>query len=100
MPATSRLVRVAAKACCIALTSVLAACGGGGEDGAAVASACSGTRTAFTPPAPPPGAPTAGLTLGLLEINSGFALTEPLFVTAPPGDSNRLFVVEKGGTIR
>jgi glucose/arabinose dehydrogenase len=26
--------------------------------------------------------------------------TEPIFVTAPPGDTSRLFVVERGGTIR
>ncbi len=26
--------------------------------------------------------------------------TQPLFVTSPPGDATRLFVVEKGGTIR
>jgi glucose/arabinose dehydrogenase len=28
------------------------------------------------------------------------ALVEPVFATAPPGDTTRLFVVEKGGTIR
>jgi streptogramin lyase len=28
------------------------------------------------------------------------SLTEPLFVTAPPGDASRLFIVEKGGVIK
>lgn len=42
-------------------------------------------------------APLPGQTLGLQQVASGFS--EPLFLTAPAGDS-RLFVVEKGGTIR
>jgi glucose/arabinose dehydrogenase len=44
------------------------------------------------PPPPPPGTPT-------LQLVSG-ALSGPVFVTAPPGDTARLFVVEKGGRLR
>lgn len=46
------------------------------------------------PPPPPPGAPE----LRLQEIASG--LSFPLFLTAAPGDTTRLFIVEKGGRIR
>ena len=42
-----------------------------------------------------PGTPSA---LGLQPVASG--LNFPLFLTAPPNDVTRLFVVEKGGTIR
>src|SRR5262245_7305592 len=40
--------------------------------------------------------PTAGL--GLQQVATG--LDFPLFLTAPPGDATRLFVVEKTGRIR
>lgn len=100
MPATLDSIRTAIKISCIAWIPLLAACGGGGDDGPAVAAACSGTRTVGAPPAPAPGAPPAGITLSLLRINNNFALTAPLFVTAPPGDANRIFVVEKGGLIK
>jgi glucose/arabinose dehydrogenase len=42
-----------------------------------------------------PGTPSA---LGLEPVASG--MNFPLFLTSPPGDASRLFVVEKGGTIR
>ncbi len=42
--------------------------------------------------APVSGAPT-------LQVVSG-ALASPVYLTAPPGDTNRLFVVEQGGAIR
>jgi len=54
---------------------------------AAVALACG--KSAVAPVA---GAPT-------LQLVSG-ALSSPVYLTAPPGDTNRLFVVEQGGTIR
>ena len=44
--------------------------------------------------APPDG--TVGV--GLAEVASG--LSFPVYVTAPPGDADRLFIVEKGGAIR
>jgi hypothetical protein len=36
--------------------------------------------------------------LGTIRVASG--LSSPLFVTAPPGDANRLFIVQQGGQIR
>ena len=44
--------------------------------------------------APPPG----DVPVGLEQVASG--LTFPLYLTAPPGDGARLFIVEKGGGIR
>ena len=44
---------------------------------------------------PQPGDPVV---IGLATVVSGLAA--PLFVTAPPGDADRLFVVERGGLIR
>ena len=53
------------------------------------ASACSGSG---------PSGPPAGAGAGLQEVISG--LNFPLYLTAPPGDMARLFVVEKTGGIR
>ncbi len=62
--------------------------------------ACPSTATVAPPPAMAPGTPPAGLSLKLTPINTGFTLTAPLFLTAPPGDTARLFVVEQGGAIQ
>ena len=43
-------------------------------------------------PVAPAGSPAVQLVSG--------ALTSPVYLTAPPGDTSRLFVVEQGGTIR
>jgi glucose/arabinose dehydrogenase len=61
---------------------------------------CGATTTVAPPAAPAPGAPAAGLSLKRTQINTGFALAFPLFLTAPPGDTARLFVLEKGGKIQ
>jgi glucose/arabinose dehydrogenase len=45
-----------------------------------------------------PGGPTIGTGARLQEIVSG--LSSPLYLTAPPGDAARLFIVEKTGTVR
>ena len=37
---------------------------------------------------------------GLEAIRVASGLTQPLFVTAPPGDSGRLFIVQQDGRIR
>ena len=67
----------------------------------AAAATCPSTASLAPPQAPAPGAPPANLSLRLEQINNaGLALTFPLFLTAPPGDTGRLFVVEKGGTIK
>jgi glucose/arabinose dehydrogenase len=53
--------------------------------------ACNGFIDSAVPPPPPPGVPT-------LSRVGNFA--EPTYLTAAPGDSQRLFVVERQGTIR
>lgn len=65
----------------------LAACGGSG--GMSV--------TAPLPPTVPPVTPPATLQLALQPVASG--LSQPLYLTAPAGDS-RLFIVERPGRIR
>ena len=47
------------------------------------------------PPAPPP--PVAS-TISLAAVGTGFE--RPVLVTAPPGDAERVFVVEQTGTVR
>jgi glucose/arabinose dehydrogenase len=56
-----------------------------------VLTACSGFLDSGTNPPPPPGTP-------MLSLVGNF--TEPVYLAAAPGDSARLFVVERGGTIR
>ncbi|HYM79827.1 MAG TPA: PQQ-dependent sugar dehydrogenase, partial [Candidatus Limnocylindria bacterium] len=68
-----------ARLACVALVSVLA---------------CSDSNPS-NPAAPPP--PPGPLSLRLEPVASGFDI--PIFLTAPPGDVNRLFVVEKTGRI-
>jgi glucose/arabinose dehydrogenase len=79
MPAFRIFIRKTLAFCCFALAALLAACGGGG--GAATA-------------------PDGGFALRLEEVGSSLGLNFPLFASAPPGDSTRLFVVEKGGVIK
>ena len=67
------------------------------------AGACPSTATVAPSPAMLPGTPPVGLSLKLTRINAiapGFTLAAPLFLTAPPNDIDRLFVVEQGGKIR
>lgn len=49
-------------------------------------------------PSEPPIPPTPGLQLALEGVIQN--LDQPVFLTAPPGDANRLFVVERPGRIR
>ena len=49
------------------------------------------------PYAPGPSTPAKGAMMRLEAVAAG--LDRPLFVTAPPGDTNRLFIVEQGGRI-
>ncbi len=56
--------------------------------------ACSKKSTSPTTPGPTP----PPVSLGLQVIKSG--LNFPTFLTAAPGDTSRLFVLEKGGLIR
>jgi hypothetical protein len=63
---------------------------------AAWLAACGDGPTTNGEPPPPP--PPSGTDVRLREVANGLAF--PLFLTAPPGDLTRLFVVEKGGRIR
>jgi len=107
-PSPQRRSAVAATTLVAATTALLSACGGGGGG--------DGPRPVPTPStlAPTPSVqPTTGPTpvatgtpsgtpglrpIKLTEVASGLDL--PLFVTAPPGDASRLFVVEQSGRIR
>ncbi len=57
--------------------------------------ACEDVTDVVTPPPPPP---PGTMDVRLVEVtrNVGF----PLLVTAPPGEQNRIFIVDKGGRIR
>jgi glucose/arabinose dehydrogenase len=55
-----------------------------------------GSDSGGTSPTPPP--QDGPVSVGLEEVASGLAF--PLYLTAPPGDPQRLFIVEKGGAIR
>lgn len=101
MRVTSILRSGAQSICLGVLAALVAGCSGGSGGGGTtvIVAACPATQTQTTPPAPPPGAPS-GIALARQQINTGFTLTFPLFLTAPPGDTARLFVVEKGGVIK
>jgi len=105
MSAIGLSLKRAHKFCLFALTVLLAACGDGdgmnAVGGHPVMHACLRTQTPTVAPAPAPGAaPPAGVPLlGLEPVNTA-SLNSPLFLTAPPGNTARLFVVEKGGRIR
>ena len=56
-----------------------------------VTTACHSFLDQVTPPPPPAGSPR-------LQLIDNF--TSPVYLTAPPGDTARLFVVEQGGRIK
>ena len=98
MPAVRDSIRSVLGFCCVTSLALLAACGGGDGGGGAAVASCPSTTTVGMAAAPAPGSPPAGIALALETLNA--ALNFPLFVTAPPGDPNRLFVVEKFGEIK
>ena len=57
-----------------------------------VVAACNSFLNVPPPPPPPPGTPT------LQTLGTSFS--NPLYLTAPPADSQRLFVVEQDGRVR
>ena len=73
----------------------LAACGGGG--GGSASAPVETPPPVITPPVTPPVTPPAAIQLALQSVASGLA--QPLYLTAPAGDS-RLFIVERPGRIR
>jgi glucose/arabinose dehydrogenase len=46
------------------------------------------------------GSPAAGTTAARVRLRRIGSFTAPVYLTAPPGDEHRLFVVEQAGTIR
>jgi hypothetical protein len=73
------------------LVTVLAGCSG--DDGSGGNGGPSGPDPPDPPPPPPP---PEGMAIEL--VSDGLDL--PIFLTAAPGDSSRLFVVQQGGAIR
>lgn len=63
---------------------------------------CSGSNNGgggtSSPPSSPPPSPAPSNSLQLQPLSS--ALTAPVFLTVPPGDVGRLFVLEQGGLIK
>ncbi|MFL6580172.1 MAG: PQQ-dependent sugar dehydrogenase, partial [Burkholderiales bacterium] len=75
-------VKSVALLCLYTLALLFAACGGGDD----------GSGSAARP---------QGLSLKLQRLDSSTLTFDfPVFLTAPPGDTGRLFVVEKGGRIK
>ena len=74
----------------VALLVGLAACGAKGSSGT------SASRPSASP-APPPAREAATARLGLRRVGS---FDTPVYVTSPPGDTRRLFVVEQKGVVR
>ena len=71
----------------VAAVLALAGCGGGAD----TPGTASPSSSSASPASPAPA-------VRLERIPGDFS--EPLYVTAPPGDTSRLFVVEKGGLVR
>jgi len=59
-----------------------------------------GTFAVGTRPSPPPPAPPPVDTSDIARLTRIGTFERPVLVTAPPGDTRRVFVVEQAGTIR
>src|SRR5688572_30803738 len=79
----------------IALFAV-ASCGGGGDDSDGRAATPTPTGTATATPEPEQTAVPARRGVRLRRVGT---FDSPVFVTAPPGDRARQFVVEQGGRV-
>jgi glucose/arabinose dehydrogenase len=75
---------------------VLLGCGGGG-DRATARSTATPTPRITQMESPTPNAAVAKPGLRLRKVGT---FNSPVYVTSPPGDRHRIFVVEQGGTIR
>jgi glucose/arabinose dehydrogenase len=79
------------------LAGMLAACGGDDEPSGARTETAVVERERAEPDAPAAGGAQARGRLRLARVGE---FAGPLYVTAPPGDRRRIFVVEQGGRIR
>lgn len=68
-------------------------CGGGGDRATARSATPTATATAT-------GTPSATIARPGLRLQRIGDFDSPVYVTAPPGDRRRMFVVEQGGTVR
>jgi glucose/arabinose dehydrogenase len=83
----------------LVLATVFAGCGGGGDGEAATRSTAA--RPATTAPAPPAtirSTPAQAAATGARLRRIG-TFSAPTYVTSPPGDEHRLFVVQRGGSV-
>jgi glucose/arabinose dehydrogenase len=78
-----------------AVVSLAVGCGGGGDR--ATARTTPAAAATESPAATPSATPAARPGLRLQRIGT---FASPLYVTAPPGDRRRVFVVEQGGRVR
>ena len=74
----------------------LAACGGGDDEPRAVTD----PATASVAPATSASSSVQAAASGSVRLASVGTFSAPVYVTAPPSDRRRIFVVEQGGTIR
>ncbi|HEX5617613.1 MAG TPA: PQQ-dependent sugar dehydrogenase [Solirubrobacteraceae bacterium] len=79
--------------------AALFALGCGGSDRATARPTSTATPSA-SPAATATATPTAVAAKPGLRLKRIGTFDNPVFVTAPPGDRNRIFVVEQGGTVR
>jgi glucose/arabinose dehydrogenase len=84
------------RAALVLLVVAGAACGGGGDDAAGRPTPEAGTP-AETPGPEATAAPSAARGVRLRKVGD---FEEPVYLTSPPGDRARQFVVEQGGRVR
>src|SRR4051794_35624730 len=85
-------------ATCIALGAI--GCGGGGDASGRVETDSPQTPLDGTSSGATQTTPQAGATAAKVGLRRIGTFESPTYVTAPPGDRRRLFVVEQAGTIR
>jgi glucose/arabinose dehydrogenase len=82
---------------CLAAVAALAACGSDDENAGGTDTAAAAPRS--TPTATDTTQAKASAADGVKLVGIG-TFDTPVYVTAPPGDTRRVFVVEQGGTVR
>jgi glucose/arabinose dehydrogenase len=89
--------RTALMLACLAALVVLAACGSDDDVASGTGTAAAAPRTTQASGETTQAEASAADGVKLVRIGS---FDTPVYVTAPPGDTRRVFVVEQGGTIR
>jgi glucose/arabinose dehydrogenase len=97
------MTRRARAAIALTAATMAAGCGSGGDDASTrpaatrTASASAAATATAAASARPAAAPARRRGVGLVRVGR---FDSPVYVTSPPGDTHRLFVVEQAGTIR